>query len=137
MSGREGPHELREGQNDQELLRQCILFGILFRVAMADLERVRHVPLRLSYDSLFQGFFEELSRWAERRHHQLRRLLRRRGCSVISSRRERHMYVVRYRQRGYLREALYSVEILRAECQELVRLWSQGRADNGGSRRPL
>jgi hypothetical protein len=30
---------------------------------------------------------------------------------------------VQYRLRGYLREAVYSIEVLRAECQERARLW--------------
>ena len=134
MTGREVPHEQQEGEYDQELVRRYILFGILFRVAMADLERVSQVPLKLSYDSFFQGFFEELSRWAERQHHQLRRLLRRKGCSVVNSRRQGHMYVVQYRQQGYLREAVYSIEVLRAECQELVRLWMAGAGREQGKR---
>jgi hypothetical protein len=112
----------RDGQaaeGEQELLRRYILFGLLFRAAMADWGRVRQVPLKLSY----HWFFEELSRWAERQHHRLRRHLRQRGCVLLSARRERGVYVVQYRQRGYVREAVYSIEVLRAECQELARLW--------------
>jgi hypothetical protein len=112
----------RDGQTaegEQELMRLYILFGLLFRAAMADLGQVRLVPLKLSY----HWFFEELSRWAERQHHRLRRHLRQRGCALLSARRERDVYVVQYRQRGYVREAVYSIEVLRAECQELARLW--------------
>ncbi|WP_051188251.1 hypothetical protein [Brevibacillus thermoruber] len=112
----------RDGQaaeGEQELLRLYILFGLLFRTAMADWGQVRQVPLKLSY----HWFFEELSRWAERQHHRLRRHLRQRGCVLLSARRERGVYVVQYRQRGYVREAVYSIEVLRAECQELARLW--------------
>ncbi|AWX57035.1 MULTISPECIES: hypothetical protein [Brevibacillus] len=107
--------------DEQELIRQYILFGILFRAVMADLGQMRIVPLKFSY----QMMFEELSRWAERQHHQLRRILRQRGCTVVSSRRQGHMYVVHYRQRGYVREAIYTIEVLRAECQELVHLWTR------------
>jgi hypothetical protein len=96
----------------------------LFRAVMVDLGQMQAVPLKLSYQAVFDWFFQELSRWAERQHHQLRRLLRKQGCVVVSSRRQGHVYVVQYRQRGYLREAIYSIEILRAECQELVRLWA-------------
>lgn len=126
MSQQDMPSGQQACEHEQELVRRYILFGILFRVAMADLEHVCSVPLKLSYNGFFQGFFQEMSRWAERQHHQIRRLLRKQGCYVVSSRRQGHVYVVQYRQRGYLREAVYSIEILRAECQELVRLWTAG-----------
>lgn len=42
-----------------------------------------------------------------------------------SSRRQGHMYVVHYRQHGYARETFYTIEVLRAECQELVHLWTR------------
>ncbi|MFD2371184.1 hypothetical protein ACFSO0_14775 [Brevibacillus sp. GCM10020057] len=111
------------GEGEQELMRLYVLFGILFRVVMVDWGKVRNVPLKLSYQAVFDWVLLELSRWAERQHHQLRRLLRQRGCVVVSYRRQGHVYVVQYRQRGYLREACYSIEILRAECQELVGKW--------------
>lgn len=114
---------VREGAEEQETMRLYILFGILFRAVMVDLGQVRAVPLKLSYQAVFDWLFLELSRWAERRHHQLRRLLRQQGCVVVSYRRQGHVYIVHYRQRGYLREAIYSIEILRAECQELVSQW--------------
>ncbi|MGN7469911.1 hypothetical protein [Brevibacillus sp. SAFN-007a] len=104
---------------EQELVRQCILFGILFRAVMADAGQLGAVPLKLSYQSVFLA----LSRWAERKHHQLRRHLRQLGCTIVSARREDYAYVVHYRQRGYLREASYTMEVLRAECQELVGAW--------------
>ncbi|MED1794260.1 hypothetical protein [Brevibacillus nitrificans] len=110
-------------EGEQEMVRLYILFGILFRVVMADLGKVRVVPLKLSYQAVYDWLFPEISRWAERQHHQLRRLLRQQGCVVVSYQRQGHVYVVHYRQRGYLREAIYSIEILRAECQELVGQW--------------
>ncbi|GED28873.1 MULTISPECIES: hypothetical protein [Brevibacillus] len=110
-------------EGEQEMMRLYILFGILFRVVMVDLGKVRVVPLKLSYQAVYDWLFPEISRWAERQHHQLRRLLRQQGCVVVSYQRQGHVYVVHYRQRGYLREAIYSIEILRAECQELVGQW--------------
>ncbi|MED4581825.1 hypothetical protein [Brevibacillus choshinensis] len=110
-------------EGEQEMMRLYILFGILFRAAMVDLGEVRVVRLKLSYQAVFDWLFLEISRWAERQHHQLRRLLHQQGCVVVSYRRQGHVYVVHYRQRGYLREAIYSIEILRAECQELVGQW--------------
>lgn len=115
--------------DEQELIRQYILFGILFRAVMFDLGQLRIVPLKFSY----QLMFDEISRWAERQHHQLRRVLRQRGCTVVSSQRQGHVYVVLYRQRGYVREAIYTIEVLRAECQELVHLWI--RDDQRGEKR--
>ncbi|MGE7271904.1 hypothetical protein ACQKK5_10655 [Brevibacillus panacihumi] len=115
------PEESGKEQQEQEmdLIRRFILFGILFRVVMVDMDSTHQVVLKLTYDSVFQ----ELSRWAERQHHAIRRLLRQRGCYVVRSQKQGPTYVVQYRQRGYLREAIYSIEILRAECQELIRLW--------------
>jgi len=112
-----------EEEGEQEQVRLYILFGLLFRAAMVDLAQARLVSLKLSYDTVFDWLFQDLSRWAERQHHQLRRGLRERGCNVVSTKRQGHMYVVHYRQRGYLREAIYSIEVLRAECQQLVGLW--------------
>jgi hypothetical protein len=115
------PAESGKEQQEQEmdLIRRYILFGILFRAVMVDLSSVQRIPLKLSYD----GVLQELSRWSERQHHAIRRLLRQQGCYVVSTQKQGHTYVVQYRQRGYLREAIYSIEILRAECQELIRLW--------------
>jgi hypothetical protein len=107
-----------EGE-EQELVRECVLYGLLFRAAMVDGSTLRRVPLKLSYHWLL----EELSRWAEKRHHQLRRKLRQRGCRLVSARKQGSVYVVQYRLLGYLREAVYSIEVLRAECQERARLW--------------
>jgi hypothetical protein len=115
-----GPEAAAQAAGEgQEMVRECVLFGLLFRAAMIDLAMLRRVPLKLSYHLLL----EELSRWAERRHYQLRRTLREQGCHLLTSRKHGGVYIVQYRWRGYLREAVYSVEVLRAECQERVRLW--------------
>ncbi|CAM3255151.1 hypothetical protein EDM52_13815 [Brevibacillus invocatus] len=123
QSGKEQP------EPEMDLVRRYILFGLLFRVVMADMTSVHRVSLKLSYD----GFFQELSRWSERQHHAIRRLLRQRGCYVVSTQKQGHTYVVQYRQRGYLREAIYSIEILRAECQELIGLWMTGYQQGEGT----
>lgn len=62
--------ERQDAEEEQELVRLYVLFGLLFRVAMVDMGKGRTVPFKISYD----WFFQELSRWAEREHHQLRRL---------------------------------------------------------------
>ncbi|XOS92598.1 hypothetical protein ACLMAB_01815 [Brevibacillus laterosporus] len=65
----------------QEHVRESILFGLLFKVAMVDQQTLRQIPLSLSYVHLL----DHLSRWAERRHHYLRRALLDRGCEVIGT----------------------------------------------------
>ncbi|MEJ8544444.1 hypothetical protein [Brevibacillus borstelensis] len=109
--------ERQDAEEEQELVRLYVLFGLLFRVAMVDMGKGRTVPFKISYD----WFFEELSHWAEREHHQLRRRLRQKGCAVLTAALHNGAYVVQYRHRGYVREAVYSVEVLRSECQELAR----------------
>jgi len=119
------------GDDEQELVRECVLFGLLFRAAMADREMLARIPLKLSY----QLVLEELSHWAERRHHQLRRALGQRGLRLLTSRKQDGVYVVQYRAGGYLREAAYSGEVLRAECQERVRLWLSSQPDHSRKER--
>ncbi|USG67687.1 hypothetical protein NDK47_10580 [Brevibacillus ruminantium] len=108
-----------ESEGEQELLRLYVLYGLLFRVAMVDLEHLKANPLKISY----HWFFQDLSRWAEKEHHQLRRRLMQQRCRLLTAARQDGYYVVRYRHRGYVREAIYSIEVLRAECQELARSW--------------
>lgn len=115
--------ERQDAEEEQELVRLYVLFGLLFRVAMVDMGKGRTVPFKISYD----WFFQELSRWAEREHHQLRRLLRQMGCILLTATRQDGTYVVQYRHRGYVREAVYSIEVLRSECQELARSWMTAR----------
>ncbi|MGD8190129.1 hypothetical protein ACQCN2_09115 [Brevibacillus ginsengisoli] len=103
----------------QEQLRECILFGILFKAAMADLNVIHQLPLRLSYHHLL----ENLSRWAEKQHLRLKRSLRQNGCELLTSRKENHLYCVKVNDHGYQRESFYSIELLKAECQQRVRTW--------------
>lgn len=115
--------ERQDAEEEQELVRLYVLFGLLFRVAMVDMGKGRTVPFKISYD----WFFQELSRWAEREHHQLGRRLRQMGCILLTATRQDGTYVVQYRHRGYVREAVYSIEVLRSECQELARSWMTAR----------
>nr|WP_239565235.1 hypothetical protein [Brevibacillus fulvus] len=101
------------------------MFGLLFKAAMADQQRFGALPLKLSY----QLVLEELSRWAERRHHQLKRTLKQMGCELLLSRKQGSTYVVQVRVRGYQREAIYSIELLRAECQQQLNLWAKQREE--------
>ncbi len=103
----------------QEQLRECILFELLFKAAMADLAVIHRLPLALSYQMLL----ESLSRWAEKQHLRLKRVLRQNRCEFLASRKQDHLYCVQIRCHGYLREASYSIELLKAECQQRIRVW--------------
>ncbi|MCK9910774.1 hypothetical protein MXD81_16625, partial [Microbacteriaceae bacterium K1510] len=111
--------EQHEESDWQGTLREYILFGFLFKAAAVDLRVIAQVPLKLPYQLLLL----ELSRWAEKEHYRLRERLRQKGCEVLASGKKGSMYAVQVRFKGYQREAIYSIEILRAECQELMRLW--------------
>lgn len=103
----------------QEQLRECVLFGLLFKAAMADLAVMHQLPLSLSYHVLLEG----LSCWAEKQHIRLKRCLRQKGYELLASKKQDHLYCVQIRCNGYLQEAVYSIELLRAECQQRVRMW--------------
>lgn len=109
----------------QEQLRECILFGLLFKAAMADLHVIHQLPLMLSYHHLL----ESLSRWAEKQHLRLKKSLRQNGCELLTSRKENHLYCVKVNDRGYQRESIYSIELLKAECQQRVRIWITQQGD--------
>ncbi|RAP19546.1 hypothetical protein C2W64_03935 [Brevibacillus laterosporus] len=113
----------------QEHVRECILFDLLFKVAMVDRQTLRQIPLSLSYINLL----EHLSRWAERRHHYLRRALLDRGCEVIGTQTKEGLYRVQARLNGYVHELLYSPELLRAECQARVQQWLTGEEQQDGA----
>jgi len=114
------PAHLADTAHVQELVRECILFGLLFKAAMLDLAVLRTVPLKLSY----RVFFEKLSWWAEKKHHQLRASLRQQGCELlIGEKREGSLYCVQIRVNGYVQEIYYSTELLRAECEKRVQQW--------------
>ncbi|MFM1650674.1 hypothetical protein ACI7RC_01080 [Brevibacillus sp. B_LB10_24] len=128
MTGGGGP--VRDGTDEggwQELLRECVLFGLVFKAAVIDLDAMQTAPLKLSYREIV----EELSRWAERRHYRMKRQLRQIGCILLTSRKQGSCYCVQVRLRGYLREVVYSIELLQAECRERVGLWlkEHGRND--------
>ncbi|WP_346773936.1 hypothetical protein [Brevibacillus sp. SYP-B805] len=124
MSGRESAISAETG-DCPELLRECILYGILFKAIMKDAGEMEQQVLKMSYHRVLEG----LSRRAEREHYRLRQLLRQHGCELLSSEKEGSMYIVRYRQRGYYREAIYSIEVLRAECQQRLDKWAEQQGE--------
>ncbi|HZG17646.1 MAG TPA: hypothetical protein VE710_21920 [Candidatus Bathyarchaeia archaeon] len=111
-----------------ELLRECILHGMLFKAAMWDLAMISRQPLKISY----RAILEELSRWAEREHNRIKATLRQNGYELAGAQKQGGFYAVRFRERGYYREAVYSVEVLRSECHKLVDRWVEQRRE--GSR---
>ena len=125
-SGGGGESGMR-ADNWRETLRDCVVLEVLCKAVLADLRELTDRPLNLSYRVLL----EELSRWAERRHHELRRRLREQGCFLLNSKRFDHCYRVELLYGGYQQEALFSVELVKAECQQQMRMWlTEAQADN-------
>lgn len=108
-----------------ELLRKCIVLGMLFKATMWDLALISRQPLKISY----RAVLEELSRWAEREHNRLKRTLREKGYELMNAQKQGSFYAVRFRERAYYREAIYSIEVLRAECQKIVDTWGEQRRE--------
>jgi hypothetical protein len=119
--------EAREQSDWQELLRECVLFGLLFRAVMNDMALIDSAVLKLSY----QPVLDELSRWAERQHHRMKRQLQEQGCRVLQSKKQGSVYTVQVSIGGYRREAIYSIEVLHAECEERMRSWAKQQSPCG------
>ena len=103
----------------QDHVRECILYDLLFKAAMVDHQALYGLSLSLSYHSLL----ESLSRFAERRHHELRRALLDRNCRILEAKNKKGVYLVMIRKNGYLHELIYSPELLRAECEVRIQEW--------------
>ncbi|MET3288300.1 UNVERIFIED_CONTAM: hypothetical protein ABID98_000870 [Brevibacillus sp. OAP136] len=106
-------------QSARDLLLECVLYGIFFKAVAVDLATLRPLSLKLSYLPVL----EEMSIWAERLHHQLKRQLLRQGVEILTARKQGKFYTVQIRIKGYRQEAVYSIELLHAECQERLRGW--------------
>ncbi|UFJ42008.1 hypothetical protein LOK74_05785 [Brevibacillus humidisoli] len=125
--GQQGSVSRMQPDGWRETLQECVIFGVLFKAVMVDLTVLQARALKLSY----QAPLEELSHWAERRHYQLRRRLREQGCFLLNSERLDQVYRIQLIIGGYQQEAVYSVEWIRAECEERIRIWLMER---GGER---
>lgn len=88
------------------------MYDLLFKALMADKDKV-NAGLKLRYGPAL----EKLSVAAEKLHHQYRRELSKHGCKVVSRKKQNGFYVVQCRVRGYIEEAIFSTEFLRAECE--------------------
>lgn len=99
----------------REILREFIVYGMLFKAVAKDADSVDEAGLKLTY----RPMLESISIWAERRHHEYRRQFARLGGKVhVQETRDKFTYFVLVTVRGMQHENIYSVEILRAECQE-------------------
>lgn len=99
----------------REILRDVIVYGMLFKAVALDANTVDQTELKLSYRSLLDA----ASAWAERRHHEYRRQFGKLGGKIRSqSRQGRILYVVLVTFRGIQHENVYNVEVLKAECQK-------------------
>ncbi|MGE5702340.1 MAG: hypothetical protein ACM32O_07415 [Clostridia bacterium] len=116
MSGT-SPEREASSESVRELLRECILYGIFFKAVASDVELFRSIASRISYLPLL----EDVSAWAERVHYRLKRQLHQLGVEVLTTQKQGPMYKVEIRMNGYRREAIYSIELLRAECQEKLK----------------
>lgn len=124
MSSR--PKQAESNGSIRDMLRECVLYGIFFKAVAVDLALLRPVMLKLSY----QLVFEEMSAWAQRAHYRLKRQLCKQGVELLATRKQGRMYAVEVRINGYRQEAVYSIELLHAECQEQLRVWLARRGED-------
>jgi len=97
----------------RKTLQECIVYDLLFKALMADKEKIGGTDLKLRYGPTF----EKLSLIAEKQHHLYRNELGRLGCKIVSRQNQNGFYTVQCRVRGYIEEAVFSGELLKAECE--------------------
>lgn len=95
------------------MLQECIVYDLLFRVLMSDKEKITDADLKLRYGPAL----EKLSLAAEKQHHHFRRELGKLGCKIVSQKNQNGYYVVLCRVKGYVQEAVFSGDLLKAECE--------------------
>lgn len=97
----------------RKTLQECIVYEMLFKALMADKEKMSDIDLKLRYGPLL----ESLSLIAEKQHHRYRNELGRLGCKIVLRQNQNGFYTVQCRVRGYIEEAVFSGELLKAECE--------------------
>ncbi|WP_289143071.1 hypothetical protein [uncultured Brevibacillus sp.] len=115
-------------QSDEwrETLHEMIIFGMLFKAVALDAKAINHNELKLSYVPIL----ESVSAAAERKHHQYRQQFSRMGGKVRSQRtQDSFLYSVLVTFRGEQHEAIYNVEVLKAECQVRLNKFPEGFLD--------
>lgn len=99
----------------REILRECIVYGMLFKAVARDASTLDPIELKMSY----RPILDAISIWAERKHHDFRHQFGRLGGKIHSQgTRDGFTYVVLVTFRGMQHENIYNIEILRAECQD-------------------
>lgn len=99
----------------REILRECIVYGMLFKAVAKDAGSLDQFELKLTY----RPILEAISVWAERKHHDFRRQFGRMGGKIHSQgTKDGFTYIVLVTLRGLQHENIYNIEILRAECQD-------------------
>lgn len=96
----------------RKTLQECIVYDLLFKALMADKDKI-NAGLKLRYGPAL----EKLSLAAEKQHHYFRRELAKLGCKIVSKENRDGHYVVLCRVKGYVQEAVYSGDLLKAECE--------------------
>ncbi|MBG9564899.1 hypothetical protein [Brevibacillus agri] len=115
-----------ESDEWREILRECIVYGLLFKAVARDANTLDMVELKMTY----RPILDAISVWAERRHHDYRRQFGRIGGKIRSQEtRDGFLYVVLVTFRGVQHENVYNVEILRAECQDRLNNFLRTEAD--------
>lgn len=101
--------------NWREILRECIVYSLLFKAIAKDAASIDQMDLKMSY----RPILDRISLWAERKHHEYRRQFLQLGGKIhVQESRDRYIYYVLVTIRGMQHENIYNVEILRAECQD-------------------
>lgn len=95
----------------RSMLQECIVYDLLFKALMADKDKMTGMKLR------YGPALEKLSLAAEKQHHYFRRELAKLGCKIVSKENRDGHYVVLCRVKGYVQEAVYSGDLLKAECE--------------------
>lgn len=99
----------------REILRELIIYGMLFKAVARDADNIDQAGLKLTYRQIM----DSISIWAERKHHEYRRQFARLGGKIhLQETRDGFTYFVLVSIRGKQEESIYNVEILRAECQD-------------------
>ncbi|MDX5091619.1 hypothetical protein SD939_10415 [Lactobacillus crispatus] len=98
----------------REILREYVVYGILFKAIAKDADTLNQIELKMSY----RPMMDVVSVWAERKHHEYRREFSRLGGKIhLQEKQDRNIYFVLVTVRGMQHENVYSIEMLKAECQ--------------------
>lgn len=63
----------------REILRECIVYGMLFKAVARDASTLDPIELKMSYRPILDG----ISVWAERKHHDFRQGYRQQNADFV------------------------------------------------------